>query len=390
MFSHSFTEEHSEEFRNRLSQISDADSSKSSSAALFLHEDDESFTETIILLVFYEIWKTWSLALDKETDQLYELNKQQEDEIKELKTKLQVKENTSSDSIYSERSRSQKISDSSLFTDEKNSIWKNWYEKIQNKLEINVDLFSNEQVKLSYVHSRLFDDAAEITQTRCKHDCVNLYKIVEDFLKELTQLFNDSNKKVNFRRKYYNLIQESKKFNEFYTQFQRLSFYLNYHEKQLIIDLKDKIHSHLWFIWVDQLVQSDSLKEIRFYLIHLNNDQRVIWKIKNKIKRVDNVSKTIFHRVTVITQQSFDHSKFDHLKSRDAILTNVKEVNILVENCFLCHKSDYSFKKCLNQFTRINAVNKEYDCFDFNLNFDSKFYSISSLKVIRNWLYQCW
>jgi len=39
-----------------------------------------------------------------------------------LNTKLQAKEITSSDFIYSERSRSQKIPDSSLFTDEKNSI----------------------------------------------------------------------------------------------------------------------------------------------------------------------------------------------------------------------------------------------------------------------------
>jgi len=71
--------------------------------------------------VFYEIWKTWSLAFDEETDQLYKLNEQQEEEIKELKTRLQAKEITSSDFIYSERSRFQKISDSSLFTDEKNS-----------------------------------------------------------------------------------------------------------------------------------------------------------------------------------------------------------------------------------------------------------------------------
>ncbi len=98
---------------------------------------------------------------------------------------------------------------------------------------------------MSYVHSRLFNDAAEITQVRCERDCVNFYRIVEDLLKELAQLFNDSNKKVDFRREYYNLIQEFKKFNEFYTQFQRLSFYLNYHEKQLIVDLKDKINSHL-------------------------------------------------------------------------------------------------------------------------------------------------
>jgi len=101
---------------------------------------------------------------------------------------------------------------------------------------------------LSYIHSRLFDDAAEITQARCERDCVNLYRIVEDLLKELAQLFNDSNKEVNFCRKYYNLIQEFKKFNKFYTQFQRLSFYLDYHKKQLITDLKDKIHFHLQFI----------------------------------------------------------------------------------------------------------------------------------------------
>ncbi len=231
MFNRSFIEERFEEFRNCFSQISDADSTKSLSAVSFIHEDDESFTETIILLVFYEIWKTQSLVLDEEINWLYELNKQQEDEIKELKTRLQAKEITSSDFIYSECSRSQKISDSSLFTDEKNSTWKNWYEKFQNKLEINVDLFSNEWVKLSYIHSRLFNDAAEITQARRERDYVNLYRIVDDLLKELAQLFNDSNKKVNFRKEYYNLIQEFKKFSEFYTQFQRLSFYLNYHKK---------------------------------------------------------------------------------------------------------------------------------------------------------------
>jgi len=75
--------------------------------------------------------------------------------------------------------------------------------------------------------------------------------------------------------------------------------------------------------------------------------------------------------VIVITQ-SVNHLKFDQLKSRNAILTNVKEANILVESYFICHKSDHSSKECFNQSTKINAVNKKYDCFDFNSNFDSK------------------
>ncbi len=375
MSKRSSIEERFEEFRSRFSQISDADSSKFSSAESFISEDDESFAETVILSVSIENWKAWCMILDRETNRLNKLSNQRDDEIKELKTRLQTKEITSSDFIYSERSRSQKIPDSFWFTDEKNSTWENWYDKIQNKLEINVDLFSNERVKLSYVHFRLFNDAADVVQSRRERDCVNFYKIIDDFLKELTELFNNSDKKVNFRKEYYNLIQESKKFSEFYTQFQRLSFYLKYHEKQLIVDLKDKINSRLRFVWINQLVQLDSLKEIHFYLIHLNNDQRVIREIKNKvnlIKRVNDLSKIIFHKAVVT--QSVDHSKPDHLKSRDAVLTSVKEADVLVETCFICHKSGHSSRECSDRSIRINAVNNEYDRFefDFDSNFDSK------------------
>ncbi len=173
------------EFQSRFSQISDADSSKFSSAESFISEDDESFAETVILSVSIENWKTQCMILDREMNRLNKLSNQRDDKIKELKTRLQTKEITFSDFIYSERSKSQKIPDSLWFTDKKNSTWENWYNKIQNKLKINVDLFSNERVKLSYVHFRLFNDAANITQSRREHDCVNFYKIINDLLKEL-------------------------------------------------------------------------------------------------------------------------------------------------------------------------------------------------------------
>ena len=88
MLNHSFIEKWFEEFQNHFFQIFDVDSLKFLSAASFIHKNDESFAEMIISLVFYEIWKTWNLALDKETNWFYELNKQQENEIKELKAKL--------------------------------------------------------------------------------------------------------------------------------------------------------------------------------------------------------------------------------------------------------------------------------------------------------------
>jgi len=54
MSSCSFTEERFKEFRNRFSQISDADSSKFSSVESFISEDNESFAETVIFSVSIE------------------------------------------------------------------------------------------------------------------------------------------------------------------------------------------------------------------------------------------------------------------------------------------------------------------------------------------------
>jgi len=119
------TEERSEGFRNRFSQTPDADSSELSSAELFISEDDESFAETVILSVSIENWRARCMILDRETDRLNKLSNQRDDEIKELKARLQTKEITSSGFTYSERSRSQKIPDSFWFTDEKNSTWEN-------------------------------------------------------------------------------------------------------------------------------------------------------------------------------------------------------------------------------------------------------------------------
>jgi len=60
-------------------------------------------------------------------------------------------------------------------------------------------------------------------------------------LNELAQLYDDFDKETNFQKEYANFIQEKSKFSNFYLIFQRLFFYLEYHEKQLIIDLQDKI-----------------------------------------------------------------------------------------------------------------------------------------------------
>ena len=70
-------------------------------ASFFIVEDNDSFAEIITSSMTMK-------ALKKRCE--------------ELKARLQAREITSSSSIYSEHSRSQKIFDSFLFTDEKNFI----------------------------------------------------------------------------------------------------------------------------------------------------------------------------------------------------------------------------------------------------------------------------
>ncbi len=234
------------------------------------------------------------------------MKQQDKSEIQQLKAKLQaftvitVNVIITAFSIvnYFKRFKYHKILDSSMFIDEKNSTWKNWSLDIREKLAMKINIFSNELYKLSYIHSRLADDIIKVTQVRRNLNCDNFYLTVNELLKKLAQLFHDSDKKDNYRRKYINLIQESKKFSDFFNQFQRLYIYLKYQKNVLVVDLKNKINSHLWIFWTAQMKLLIKLSDIWNYLIHLNNEHRAVWKIKNKLLKC-NDSKIIISKAII-------------------------------------------------------------------------------------------
>ncbi len=225
---------------------------------------------------------------------------------------------------------------------------------------MNVDIFSNELYKLSYINSQLADDIIKVTQVRRDLNCDNLYLTVNELLEKLAQSFHDSDKKDNYRREYINLIQESKKFSDFFNQFQQLYIYL-----------KNKINSRLQIFWTAQMKLLIKLSDIQNYLIHLNNEHKAVQEIKNKLLKRDD-SKIIISKATIAVQSSA--LKSDWSKSRSAVLTSIKNANVLVEICFVCHKSDHSFRECLNRFIKVNAVDKNYDYFELDTEseFESK------------------
>ncbi len=104
----------------------------------------------------------------------------------------------------------------------------------------------------------------------------------------------------------------------------------------------------------------------------MNNDQRAIREIKNReaMIKAQTTKQIIFAEESYkATHRIIEMKMTDQSKSRDAVLTNVKENDLLIENCFFCHKSDHTFKECLNRSFRINTLNDE---FDHSLNFNSE------------------
>ncbi len=157
--------------------------------------------------------------------------------------------------------------------------------------------------------------------------------------------------------------------------FQCLFFYLKYYDKQLIIDLQDKIVYCLHAAWSSQLIQSESFNEIRSYLIHLNNEHWVMNNIKEKKSLIKVRKQVIFAEKwdSLNLYKKIEVTTFvDHSKSCDATLINIKETDLQTKSCFIYHKSNHFSKECSDRISRINALeNDEFDWFTSNSESDS-------------------
>jgi len=112
-----------------------------------------------------QIWKTRFKEIDQAKEWSNLNLKKLQDQMMKLQHRLQLtKEDTSTSFImFNSFKRFQKLSNSSLFTDETESFWDNWQEKIRDKLEINVDHFDTDKVILIYIHFRINENAVKAT-----------------------------------------------------------------------------------------------------------------------------------------------------------------------------------------------------------------------------------
>jgi len=158
-----------------------------------------------------QIWKTRFEEIDWAKKRSNQLNQTLQNKLTEAQHQLQVTRDItlSTSTLFTFNKRSQKLSNSSLFIDEKEFIWDDWQEKIRDKLEINVNHFDTDKAILIYIHFRINEDAVKATLAWRQQDLLNLYKMINDLLDELAQLYDDFDKKTNFWRKYTVYVKHS-------------------------------------------------------------------------------------------------------------------------------------------------------------------------------------
>ena len=176
--------------------------------------------------------------------------------------------------------RIQKFSDSKEFTDGVNIIWENWSNKIRIKLRINTDYWEIENIKIGYILFRIDDFVIKHIYSRSGSRIKKFFQICDEIFETLTEFYKDPDQKKHNFRKYHVIIQDTRKFIDFYAEFKRFFFEMNITEKILMKDLEEKIAFRLRALWYTR--DLTTLKQTKKFIIKLNNQQRNERVIKKK------------------------------------------------------------------------------------------------------------
>ncbi len=121
-----------------------------------------------------------------------------------------------------------KLSNSLIFIETDDSIWKIWNIKITDKLDVNANHYSTEKIHIVYMIFRLKDDADQQIYAKHHVDAFSFYQSLSELLKHLKEIYKDQNLIWKYHHEYITLKQLNKSFNSFYLKFTKIFNFLNY------------------------------------------------------------------------------------------------------------------------------------------------------------------
>ncbi len=234
-----------------------------------------------------------------------------------------------------------KFSNSSIFTDEDESTWDSWRVKINNKLQININHFDNENICIVYVISRLEDDAAEHIFTWHWHNALHSYILINELFEHLKEIYNKLNKNRKCHHEYNALRQADKSFNVFYFNFMKLFNYLEYDDCILMNDLQNKINNRLQNALSVCSKNFTSLTRLRIFLQNVNSKQWVNYQLCNEHCIV--IIKATVVSDKRVTSLSVTTLIINYVKSTISSTSELTRSSII---CYICKILDHLFKNC--------------------------------------------
>ncbi len=234
-----------------------------------------------------------------------------------------------------------KLSNSLIFIETDNSIWKTWNIKIADKLDVNVNHYSTEKIRIAYVIFRLEDDADQ--QIYAKHcvDAFSFYQSLSELLKHLKEIYKNQNLIWKCHCKYVALKQLNKLFSSFYSEFTRIFSFLNYDNITLMNDIQNKINNHLQNALSVCLIEFSLLNKLKIFLQDVNNKQQVNYQLRDEQWTVKSIAASKKHFVFSLT--SISTTSYVQLATFFTFESEWSRMSII---CFNCKVSSHLSKNC--------------------------------------------
>ncbi len=236
-----------------------------------------------------------------------------------------------------------KLSNSLIFIETDDSIWKTWNIKIADKLDVNANHYSTEKIRIVYVIFRLEDDADQQIYAKCRVDAFSLYQSLSELLKHLKEIYENQNLIRKCRREYVALKQLNKLFSFFYSEFTRIFSFLNYDDITLMNNIQNKINNHLQNVLSVCLIEFSSLDKLKIFLQDVNNKQQVNYQLRDEQRTVKSIAASKKRFVSSSTSASVSTTSYVRLAT---FFTLEPEWSRMLIICFNCKVSNHLSKNC--------------------------------------------
>ena len=174
--------------------------------------------------------------------------------------------------------KSSKLPDPPILENNKDDNFEDWLSSMRNKLEGNADWYPTEAMKKAYVRTRVGGEAVKHIASRFRKESTKPFTTAEEIFDDLNRVYGDPHKEQTALREFRDLKQVGKyrEFHAFWSEFQRLANELEYSEKTLLNELRNKMNFGLQKMLAVEAYKATDLYEFARLCMHTDQTIREV------------------------------------------------------------------------------------------------------------------